>query len=86
MSDRTFFYSIIDSIRNVRILNDKQQELVKNLSKEECYELLQEYNKIIEYVIDYILLDEEFSVGLLRIRRSQSCITFGDVEKPQGIE
>ena len=59
MPDRKSFYSIIDSIRNMRILNDNQQEFVEKLSKEECYELLREYNKVMEYVIDYVLLDDE---------------------------
>ncbi len=58
MTDRKLFYGIIDSIRNMRVLNDNQQEFVEKLSKEECYELLREYNKIMEYVIDYILLDD----------------------------
>jgi hypothetical protein len=59
MTDRKSFYSIIDSIRNMRVLNNNQQEFVEKLSKEECYELLREYNKIMEYVVDYVLLDDE---------------------------
>jgi len=43
MTDRKLFYGIIDSIRNMRVLNDNQQEFVEKLSKEECYELLREY-------------------------------------------
>ena len=57
--DHKSFLGIIDSIRNVRVLHSCQQEFVETLDKEECYELLREYNKIIEYVIDYIMLEEE---------------------------
>jgi hypothetical protein len=59
MMDNKLLYSIIDSIRNMRVLLPCQQEFVEKLSKEECYELLREYNKVMEYVIDYILLDDE---------------------------
>ena len=59
MPDHKSFYSIIDSIRNMRILLPYQKEFVEKLSKEECYELLREYNKVMEYVIDYIMSEEE---------------------------
>ena len=58
MTDHKSFYDIVDSIRNMRVLLPCQQEFVEKLSKEECYELLREYNKVMEYVIDYILLDD----------------------------
>ena len=58
-----YYYTIIDSIRNMRILNNYQIQYIEKLDKEDCYELLREYNKMMKNVIDYILLDEDFSEG-----------------------
>jgi hypothetical protein len=52
-----FHYSIIDSIRNMRILSKYQQEYVERLEKEECYELLREYNKIMKFMTEYIMAE-----------------------------
>jgi hypothetical protein len=55
------FYSIVDNVRNMRILDSKQQSFVEKLTKEECYELLREYNKVMESVTNYMMLDENDS-------------------------
>jgi hypothetical protein len=52
-----FHYSIIDSIRNMRILSKYQQEYVEKLEKEECYELLREYNKVMKFMTEYIMAE-----------------------------
>ena len=53
-----FFFTIIDSIRNMRILNRYQQQYIERLEKEDCYQLLDEYNKVMEYIIAYIMIDD----------------------------
>ena len=52
-----FHFSIVDSIRNVRILSKYQQEYIEKLDKEDCYELLREYNKVMEFISEYIMAD-----------------------------
>jgi hypothetical protein len=52
-----FHFSIVDSIRNVRILSKYQQEYIEKLDKEDCYELLREYNKVMKFITEYVMAD-----------------------------
>ena len=60
-----FFLGIQDSIRNMRILNKYQQKYIEELDKEECYQLLHEYNKVMVTVNEYIMSDSEDTVSTI---------------------
>jgi hypothetical protein len=54
-----FYYNILDSIRNMRILSRYQQQYIETLDKEDCYQLLREYNEVMESVKSCIMLGED---------------------------
>ena len=54
-----FYYNILDSIRNMRVLSKYQQQYIEKLDKEDCYQLLREYNVIMESVSAYIMLGDD---------------------------
>jgi hypothetical protein len=57
MLECDFYFSIIDSIRNMRVLSRYQQQYIERLEKEDCYQLLHEYNRVMKSVADYIMAD-----------------------------
>jgi len=52
--EHDFYFSILDSIRNMRVLSKYQIEYIKELKKEDYCELLNEYNKIMIFMVDYV--------------------------------
>ena len=56
-----FHYSILDSIRNIRVLSKFQMQYVEQLSIEECLEIIREYNKAMVFVVNYINIVENES-------------------------
>ena len=59
MIECDFHYNILDSIRNIRVLSKYQQQYIEKLDKEDCYQLLREYNKVMETVCEYIMLSDD---------------------------
>jgi len=53
-----FHYSILDSIRNIRVLSKYQMQYVEQLSIEECLEIIREFNKAMVFVVNYINIVE----------------------------
>jgi len=56
-----FHYSILDSIRNIRVLSKYQMQYVEQLSIEECLEIIREFNKAMVFVVNYINIVENES-------------------------
>jgi hypothetical protein len=56
-----FYFTIIDSIRNMRILSKYQMLYIEKLDNEKCKEIIQEFNKAMEVITEYVLLDNEDS-------------------------
>ena len=56
-----FHYSILDSIRNIRVLSKYQMQYVEQLNWEECQEIIREYNKAMVFVVNYINIVENES-------------------------
>ena len=55
----SFYDSILDSIRNMRALTPYQRTYLEQCSKEECLEMIREYNQVIQSFIANHLLDPE---------------------------
>ena len=55
----SFYDSILDSIRNMRALTPYQYTYLTQCSKEECLEMIQEYNQVIQSFIDNQLLEPD---------------------------
>jgi len=55
----SFYDSILDSIRNLRALTPYQHTYLEQCSKEECLEMIREYNQVIQSFIANHLLDPE---------------------------
>ena len=49
-----FHYSILDSIRNIRVLSKYQMQFVEELNWEDCQEIIREYNKAMIFIVNYI--------------------------------
>jgi hypothetical protein len=64
-----FFYGIQDSIRNMRILNKYQEKYIENLDKEDCYQLLKEYNSVMATVNEYIMSDSEDTISSVSYKK-----------------
>jgi hypothetical protein len=56
-----FHYSILDSIRNIRVLSKYQMQFVEELNWEDCQEIIREYNKAMVFVVNYINIVENES-------------------------
>ena len=54
--EHDFYFSILDSIRNMRVLSKYQIEYLNGLEKEEYCELLTEYNKVMKAMVEYMKL------------------------------
>jgi len=55
----SFYDSILDSIRNMRALTPYQYTYLTQCSKEECLEMIREYNQVIQSFIDNQLLETD---------------------------
>ena len=55
----SFYDSILDSIRNLRVLTPYQRTYLTQCSKEECLEMIREYNQVIQSFIDNQLLEPD---------------------------
>jgi len=55
----SFYDSILDSIRNLRVLTPYQCTYLEQCSKEECLEMIREYNQVIQSFIDNQLLETD---------------------------
>jgi len=55
----SFYDSILDSIRNMRVLTPYQRTYLTQCSKEECLEMIREYNQVIQSFIANHLLEPE---------------------------
>lgn len=55
----SFYDSILDSIRNLRALTPYQRTYLEQCSKEECLEMIREYNQVIQSFIANQLLEPE---------------------------
>ncbi len=56
-------YTILDDIRNLRKLSKYQIKYIKNMSSEDKQEIIEEYNRVIEFFLDALRPDEVVSAS-----------------------
>lgn len=48
-------YTILDDVRNLRQLTKNQKKYIKNMSSEDKQEIIEEYNRVIEFFLSTLL-------------------------------